>query len=326
LSQRRSAIRIGTRGSRLAIWQTEWVRARLDEAGYQSERIEIRTTGDLIPEVPLARIGSRALFTKQIDDALLEGRIDLAVHSFKDLPTELPDGIVVAAVGQREDPRDALVGRGPLRWGDLPQGGVIATSSLRRRAQLLYSRPDLSVVDVRGNVETRLAKLDREFAWSGILLAAAGLVRLGLERRIGERLAPELMLPAPGQGALAVTARADDTGPVTAVRQAVHHRMTALTVAAERGFLRRLEGGCQVPVAAYAEVDEGGTASSIRLHGRVVSLRGEKAIEGKEAGVAADESAAAELGARLADRLIAEGASEILSEARSINAPVVTEP
>ena len=182
------------------------------------------------------------------------------------------------------------------------------------------------MVDVRGNVETRLAKLDREPAWSGILLAAAGLVRLGLERRIGERLAPELMLPAPGQGALAVTARADDTGPVTAVRQAVHHRRTALTVAAERGFLRRLEGGCQVPLAAYAEVDEGGTASSIRLHGRVVSLRGEKAIEGKEAGVAADESAAAELGARLADRLIAEGASEILFEARSINAPAVTEP
>jgi hydroxymethylbilane synthase len=326
LSQRRSAIRIGTRGSTLAVWQTEWVRARLHESGYESERVEIRTTGDIVTDVPLARIGSRALFTKQIDDALLEGRIDLAVHSFKDLPTELPDGIIVAAVGQREDPRDALVGHGPLRWRDLPQGGVIATSSLRRRAQLLHSRPDLSVVDVRGNVETRLAKLDRESAWSGSLLAAAGLVRLGLEGRIGERLPPELMLPAPGQGALAVTARADDTGPVTAARRSVHHRRTALTVAAERGFLRRLEGGCQVPIAAYAEVDEGGAAWSIRLHGRVVSLRGDKAVEGKESGVAADEHAAGELGSRLADRLIAQGASEILSLARSADAPAVTEP
>jgi hydroxymethylbilane synthase len=326
LSQRRSAFRIGTRGSTLAVWQTEWVRARLHESGYQSERIEIRTTGDMVADVPLARIGSRALFTKQIDDALLEGRIDLAVHSLKDLPTELPDGIVMAAVGQREDPRDALVGRGPLRWGDLPQGGVVATSSLRRRAQLLHCRPDLSVVDVRGNVETRLAKLDREPGWAGILLAVAGLVRLGLERRIGERLPPEVMLPAPGQGALAITARAQDAGPGIAVRRALHHRKTALTVAAERGFLRRLEGGCQVPVAAYAEVDDAGPAWSIRLHGRVVSLRGDKAIEGRESGAAADEHAAGELGSRLAERLIADGASEILSAARSAGAPAVTEP
>ena len=234
----------------MAVWQTEWVRARLRESGYESERIEIKTTGDLVADVPLARIGSRALFTKQIDDALLEGRIDLAVHSFKDLPTQLPDGITVAAVGQREDPRDALIGRGPLEWADLPQGGVVATSSLRRRAQLLHSRPDLAVVDVRGNVETRLAKLDNQPAWSGILLAAAGLVRLGLERRIGERLPPALMLPAPAQGALAVTERAGDTEAGTAARQAVHHPETALAVAAERGFLRSLEGGCQVPVAA----------------------------------------------------------------------------
>jgi hydroxymethylbilane synthase len=326
LSQRGSAIRIGTRGSTLAIWQTEWVRTRLRESGYQSERIEIKTTGDMVTDVPLARIGGRALFTKQIDDALLEGRIDLAVHSFKDLPTVLPEGIIVAAVGEREDPRDALVGRVPLQWSDLPHGGVVATSSLRRRAQLLHSRPDLSVVDVRGNVETRLLKLDKEPGWTGILLAAAGLVRLGLERRIGERLAPELMLPAPGQGALAVTVRAADIAAGTAARRAVHHRKTAVAVAAERGFLHRLEGGCQVPVAAYAELGDSGADASIRLHGRVVSLQGDKMVEGWEAGVAADEHAAAELGSRLADRLLAEGAGAILSEVRSADAPAVTEP
>jgi hydroxymethylbilane synthase len=326
LSQRRSALRIGTRGSTLAVWQTEWVRARLRESGYESERIEIKTLGDLVADVPLDRIGSRALFTKQIDDALLEGRIDLAVHSFKDLPTQLPDGIAVAAVGQREDPRDALVGHQPLEWGDLPRGGVVATSSLRRRAQVLHSRPDLTVVDVRGNVETRLAKLDNQPSWSAILLAAAGLVRLGLERRIGERLAPALMLPAPAQGALAVTVRAGDTAAGAAAHRAVHHPETALSVAAERGFLRRLEGGCQVPVAAYAELDEGGGRPSLRLHGRVVSLQGDRLVEGRQAGVAADENEAAALGSALADRLLSEGASEILVEVRSAVAPTVSEP
>ena len=326
MSERRSALRIGTRGSTLAVWQTEWVRARLRESGYESERIEIKTIGDLVADVPLDRIGSRALFTKQIDDALLEGRIDLAVHSFKDLPTQLPDGIAVAAVGQREDPRDALVGHQPLEWGDLPRGGVVATSSLRRRAQVLHSRPDLTVVDVRGNVETRLAKLDNQPSWSAILLAAAGLVRLGLERRIGERLAPALMLPAPAQGALAVTVRAGDTAAGAAAHRAVHHPETAFSVAAERGFLRRLEGGCQVPVAAYAELDEGGGRPSLRLHGRVVSLQGDRMVEGRQAGVAADENEAAALGSALADRLLSEGASEILVEVRSAVAPTVSEP
>jgi hydroxymethylbilane synthase len=326
LSQGRSVLRIGTRGSALAVWQTEWVRARLSDAGYQSERIEIRTTGDIVADVPLARIGSRALFTKQIDDALLEGRIDLAVHSFKDLPTQLPDGITVAAVGQREDPRDALVGRGPLHWRELPHACIVATSSLRRRAQLLHSRPDLTVVDVRGNVETRLGKLDKEPTWAGILLAAAGLVRLGLEGRIGERLPPRLMLPAPAQGALAVTVRSGDTTAGIAARRAVHHPVTAISVAAERGFLRRLEGGCQVPVAAYAELDREGKGPSIRLHGRVVSLGGERMVEGEQAGIVSNENEAGALGSALADRLLGEGALEILTEVRSAGAPAVTEP
>jgi hydroxymethylbilane synthase len=206
----RPALRVGTRGSALARWQTDRVRERLERAGYVTERIEIRTTGDEVQHVPLSQIGSRALFTRQIDDAMLEGRIDLAVHSLKDLPTTLPAGIALVAVAEREDPRDALVGRGPLTWDDVRHGAVLATSSLRRRAQLLHLRPDLVVRDVRGNVDTRLAKLQANAEWTGILLAVAGLVRLGLGDRIGERLPPELMLPAPGQGALAVTARAGD--------------------------------------------------------------------------------------------------------------------
>src|SRR4051794_28138077 len=171
--------------------------------GQETELVPIKTTGDLAIDVPLFRLGSRAIFTKQIDDALLEGRIDLAVHSLKDLPTQLPDSIIIAAVGTREDPRDALVGRTALRWSDIPRGGVIGTSSLRRRAQLLHARPDLVVSDLRGNVDTRLAKLDAHHGWTAIVLATAGLVRLNLGDRIGERLSPELMLPAPGQGALA---------------------------------------------------------------------------------------------------------------------------
>jgi hydroxymethylbilane synthase len=326
LIQSRVPLRIGTRGSALALWQTERIRALLRAAGQETERVQIKTTGDLAPEVALARIGSRALFTKQIDDALLEGRIDLAVHSLKDLPTQLPEGIVIGAVGSREDPSDALVGREPLRWSDLARGAVIGTSSLRRRAQLLNLRPDLSVVDLRGNVDTRLAKLEAHPEWDAILLATAGLVRLGLERRIGERLSTEVMLPAPGQGALAVTVRADDTRVATAVRQAVHDAATAIPVAAERAFLRRLEGGCQVPVAAYGELKPGGKRQGIQLHGRVIAIGGEAMVEGHQLGPAADEEEAAALGAELADRLLADGAGAILSGARAARAPAVTEP
>jgi hydroxymethylbilane synthase len=317
-------LRVGTRGSALALWQTEQVRTRLADAGVATERLEIRTTGDLVPQLPLSRIGSRALFTRQIDDAMLEGRIDLAVHSLKDLPTMLPEGLVLAAVAEREDPRDALVGRRPLRWKDVPRGATLATSSLRRRAQLLHRRPDLTVVDIRGNVDTRLAKLDRNEEWTAILLATAGLVRLGLGERIGERLGPEVMLPAPGQGALAVTARAGDAAAI-AVARAVHDVATAIAVAAERAFLRRVEGGCQVPVAALAR-HESSANGAIELQGRVVSLGGERAVEGVERGRAGDELAAEAIGLRLAERLLAEGGAEILAQVRAAAAPVITEP
>jgi hydroxymethylbilane synthase len=327
LSSGNAALRIGTRSSALALWQTERVRTLLAARGHPTERIEIKTTGDLTPNVPLSRIGSRALFTKQIDDALLERRIDLAVHSLKDLPTVLPDGIIVAAVSAREDPRDALVGRGSLRWADLPPGATVATSSLRRRAQLLSARHDLQIADIRGNVDTRLAKLDARTDWHAIVLAAAGLIRLGFAHRIGERLSPEIMLPAPGQGALAVTTRTDDAVIQGLVREAVHDPETAVPVAAERAFLRRLEGGCQVPVAAYARRCEHESGRpTLRLDGRVIALSGESMAEGTEEAVVRDEAQAAEMGTRLAERLLESGAAGILSDVRAAVAPVVTEP
>ena len=327
MSPRDAPLRIGTRSSALALWQTELVRTLLAAAGHPTDRIEIKTTGDLTPNVPLSRIGSRALFTKQIDDALLERRVDLAVHSLKDLPTELPDGITVAAVSAREDPRDALVGRGALRWADLPPGAIIATSSLRRRAQLLSARRDLRVAEIRGNVDTRLAKLDAREDWSAIVLAAAGLIRLGFAHRIGERLSPAIMLPAPGQGALAVTARTGDAEIKSLIRQVVHDRETAVSVAAERAFLRRLEGGCQVPVAAYAcQYRHVSGQSMLRLDGRVIALSGESMAEGTEEAVFRDEAHAADVGTMLAERLLKSGAAAILSEVRAAVAPVVTEP
>ncbi len=319
----RARLRVGTRGSALALWQTERIRQLLAEAGHATDRIEIRTTGDLVQDVPLSRIGSAALFTRQIDEAMLAGRIDIAVHSLKDLPTELPAGIAIAAIGEREDPSDALVGRGPLRWSEVPEGAVIATSSLRRRAQLLHARPDLGVQDIRGNVDTRLAKLEDNPAWHAILLATAGLLRLKRGDRIGERLPPSVMLPAPGQGALAVTARADAAEAIAAVRAAVHHEPSAVAVSAERGFLRRLEGGCQVPVAAYASVDSKG---SLRLHGRVISLGGGRMIEGREEDLVRTSEEADRLGSSLAERLLGEGAAAILAEVRAGAVPAVPEP
>lgn len=319
-----AVLRIGTRGSALALWQTERIRRLLDDAGHPTERVEIRTTGDIVTDVPLARIGSTALFTRQIDEAMLAGRIDLAVHSLKDLPTTLPPGIAIAAIGERGDPSDALVGRGQIRWRDLPKGATVATSSLRRRAQLLQARSDLRIEDVRGNVDTRLAKLDRTDHWSAVLLAAAGLLRLGLEARISERLSPEVMLPAPGQGALAVTARAEDAGTIAVVRAAVHHMPSAVTTSAERAFLRRLEGGCQVPVAALATLDSQG--STLRLRGRVVSLNGERMVEGEDIRAVRSLEEAEALGAALAERLLGEGADGILTEARAVVGPVVSEP
>jgi hydroxymethylbilane synthase len=302
------SLRLGTRASRLARWQTEWVERRLASAGYQTELVEIHTTGDALPDLALSRIDLPDIFTRQLDQALLAGEIDLAVHSLKDLPTELPEGISLAAVSEREDPLDALVGREPIAWDDIPTGAVIATCSLRRRAQLLYARPDLVLADIRGNVETRLAKLDRRPEWTATVLAVAGLVRLGLSERIGERLPARLVLPAPGQGALAVTARTDDRDVTTPVRNAVQDPTAACCAAAERAMLRELGCGCHAPVAALAEMEGG----RITLTGRVLSPSGDRAVEESVTRSVASETDAEHLGIALAERLLTSGAAGLL--------------
>jgi hydroxymethylbilane synthase len=322
----RRPLRIGTRASALALWQTEQVCVRLAAIGCATERIEIRTTGDIVQDVPLSRLDGRAFFTKQLDDAMLAGRIDIAVHSLKDLPTTLPDGIALAAVGHREDARDALAARSGLQWNTLPEGAGIATSSPRRRAQLLRARPDLQLQDIRGNVDTRLAKLDRHPEWSAIVLAAAGLDRLGLSARITERLPFEIMLPAPGQGALAATVRAGDAAAAAAVRRALHDDATALAVSAERGLLRRLEGGCQAPVGAHAMIEHEGGRGMLRLQARLVALNGEASVEGLKTGPVATLEEAEAMGASLAEELLIEGAESILRTIRAAAVQPMSEP
>jgi hydroxymethylbilane synthase len=287
----------------------------LQAAGQRTELVQIMTTGDIDRVTPLARFGMPAVFSRELDEALLDHRIDFAVHSLKDLPTNLPEGIALAGVSAREDARDALVSRGGLRWADIPRGATIATSSLRRQAQLHRARPDLQIVDLRGNIGTRIDRLDATREWSAIILATAGLVRLGLEGRISERLPLELMLPAPGQAALAVTVRSDDHDVAAAVKAAVEDSVAARATAAERALLRFLEGGCHVPVAAYAEF-AGPEPEVLRVRARVTSLDGRQITEGTHRGLARSIADAETLGAELAERLIADGASHLLEVAR----------
>ena len=290
---------IASRGSQLALWQAHWVERQLTAAGHEC-RIEIvKTTGDQITDVPLAKVGAKGLFTKEIEEALLDGRADLAVHSLKDLPTELPEGLVLAAVPEREDPRDAVVGR---RLADLPAGARVGTRSLRRAAQLRKLRADLTVESVRGNLYTRLRKLDAG-RYDAILLAAAGLKRLGWGGRIAEILAPEAMCPAVGQGALAIETRAAGAGFDACA--ALDHRDTHAAVAAERGLLAALGGGCQVPIGAHATVDGG----RLLLKAMVASPDGSELVRGEAEGAVGEaESIGRNLGAELLDR----GARKIL--------------
>ncbi len=291
-------LRIGSRGSPLALWQARWTADRLGELGHECRIEIIRTTGDKITGVALSKVGGKGLFTKEIEEALLAGAIDLAVHSMKDVPTELPAGLVIAAVPVREDPRDALAGR---RLADLAQGARVGTSSLRRAAQLLAIRPDLVVEPVRGNVDTRLRKLD-EGAYDAIVLASAGLRRLDLASRIAESLAPETMCPAAGQGALAIETRAETADAV----EALDHPETRAAVTAERAVLRGLGGGCQVPIGAHARV----SGPSLAIDAVVVSPDGRALVRKRRAGPARD---AERIGAELAEELLAAGADEILS-------------
>lgn len=288
---------IGSRGSALALWQANWIRGQLGQAagGIQV----IRTTGDRITDVPLAQVGAKGLFTKEIEEALLAGQIDVAVHSLKDMPTELPEGLTLAAIPEREDVRDAVVG---LRLEQMKPGARVGTSSLRRSAQLKAMRPDLDLRPIRGNVDTRIRKLE-EGEFEAIVLAAAGLRRLGLAGRIAELLEPSVMLPATGQGALAVETRASGKGFDEV--QALNHSATRVAVTAERAMLRALGGGCQVPIGGYARVRNG----SVELDGLVIAPDGSRVVRASERGAAADAEA---VGATLARRLRELGAEAIL--------------
>jgi hydroxymethylbilane synthase len=293
----RTMLVIASRGSQLALWQAHWVQQQLAVLGYPS-RIEIvKTTGDKITDVPLAQVGTKGLFTKEIEEALLEGRADLAVHSLKDLPTELPAGLVLAAIPAREDPRDVLVGK---RLADLPPGAKVGTGSLRRAAQLRKVRPDLWIEPVRGNLDTRLRKLDAG-RYDAIVLAAAGLKRLGWEERIAEILSPDMVCPAVGQGALAI-----ETGTTGLLAcQPLNHPPTQSAVTAERSLLSALGGGCQVPVGAYATV----AGDRLSLQAVVISPDGADLVRDRSEGPAAD---AQRIGRELGEALLAAGADRIL--------------
>lgn len=301
----RRVLIVATRRSRLALRQTELV-VRALRAHYpdlEPEVREVRTEGDRRASDPLSRIGGRGVFVKELEAALLGGEADLAVHSLKDVPAELAPGLTLAAIPERGDPRDALVSRDGAGLAALPPGARVGTGSARRAVQLRALRPDLEPVDIRGNVDTRLRKVD-EGQFDAVVLAAAGLERLGLLDRAAELFPPDVMLPAVGQGALAIEARADDA-EILALLPAVDHRETRLACQAERAFLRRLGGGCRLPFGALAEV-EGETA---RARGFVSDIEGTRLFHAEVSGPAAEAEA---LGVRLAERLLEQGAAELV--------------
>jgi hydroxymethylbilane synthase len=300
-------LRIGTRKSPLALWQAEHVRARLENLhpGLQVELVTMTTEGDKLLDAPLAKVGGKGLFIKELEHALLERRADIAVHSLKDVTVHLPEGLHIPVIGEREDPRDAFVSNRFDSLGALPAGARVGTSSLRRQCQLRAGYPRLDIVNLRGNVNSRLAKLDSgEF--DAIILACAGLKRLGFEHRIRAELAPETLLPAVGQGAICIECRIDDP-EVNRVIAPLHHSATATRVAAERALNARLEGGCQVPIAAYAEL----TGDILHLRALVGEPDGSRVIHGDIQGEAARAMA---LGADLAEQLLSCGARAILDK------------
>ena len=297
---------LGSRGSPLAMWQADWAKAELESIfeGLSVELVIIKTTGDKILDVPLAQVGGKALFTKELDEALLDGRIDFAVHSMKDLPFDLPDDIQLVAITEREDHRDALVSDG-RKLGEMPPAARIGTSSLRRAVQLRHRFPELEVVPLRGNVDTRLRKLDAG-EYDGIILAAAGLNRLGHSARITEHLESEVMLSAVGQGALAIVCRAGD-GETQASLLRLDHETTRCAVLAERALLASLEGSCQVPIGGHARIE----GNVIFLTGLIASLDGVNLITDRASG---ELARAAEIGAKLGRRLLASGGAAVLEE------------
>jgi hydroxymethylbilane synthase len=299
-------LRIGTRASQLALWQANWVKSELEQRypGMEVTLTKIKTLGDKILDVPLAQVGGKGLFVKEIEEAMLRDEIDIAVHSMKDVPTEFPEGLGLVCITEREDPRDAVISRG-VKFADLKQGARIGTSALRRQAQLLKVRPDLEMVIIRGNVETRISKLTTE-KLDAVILAAAGLKRLGFTDSITEYLDTGLSLPAIGQGALGIECRLDNV----AVRETIaffNHPDTSYAVRAERALLKRCEGGCQVPIAAFGQVN----GDQMTLTGFVAAVDGSRSL--KES-ITGPVHACEHLGTELAERLLRNGAREILEE------------
>ena len=303
----RKEIRIGTRASALALWQAEWVKSELEKKypGMTVSLTKIKTTGDKILDVPLAQVGGKGLFVKEIEEAMLANEIDIAVHSMKDVPTMFPDGLHLSCITKREDARDALLTRNNMKFKDLPQGATIGTSSLRRQAQLMSVRPDFKIQQLRGNVDTRLRKL-KEGQFDAIILAAAGVRRLGLAENVSEYLDPAISLPAIGQGALGIECRVDDR-ELNDLIAFFNHQDTRTCVTGERALLRRLEGGCQVPIACYGQMVNG----KLHLTGLVGSVDGKRIIKDTIEGEAGK---AEKLGVTLAEKLLSKGADVILRE------------
>ena len=300
-------IRIGTRKSKLALWQANFVAQQLKKyfPDIEVELVKITTKGDKILDVPLAKVGGKGLFVKEIEDALLRNEIDIAVHSLKDVPTYFPKGLGLVAIMEREDPRDAFLSVKYNSLDELPEGAVVGTSSLRRKVQLKIHRPDLTIKDLRGNVDTRIRKLE-EGQYDAIILAYAGLKRLGLEGKAKQVFDTDFMIPAVAQGFLGIEARLDDKDTIKLV-SVLNHEESSIRAAAERAFLKTLEGGCQVPLAGYSEIKNG----TLSLTGFIADLEGKRYFKDSLEG---SPSEAEDLGVELAERLLQAGAKEILDE------------
>jgi len=298
-------LKIATRQSPLALWQAEHIRSRLNQLypDLTVELVKFVTQGDKILDTPLAKIGGKGLFVKELEAALLDGRADLAVHSMKDVPMHLPDGLSLAVICEREDPFDAFVSNQYQHFNELPQGAKVGTSSLRRKCQILQQRPDLEIIDLRGNVGTRLSKLD-EGLYDAIILASAGLKRLGLADRIRHSLSAEISLPAVGQGALGLECRSNDSALLKLI-EPLQHQETSNCVRAERAFNAYLEGGCQVPIAGYATLRN----DQIQIEGRVGSVDGKVILKAQRVGAIEQ---AEQLGEQLAQDLLAQVAGDLL--------------
>jgi len=314
-----SELRIGTRGSQLALFQANWVKDQLVRTRPELKvtLIKIKTTGDKIQDAPLAKIGGKGLFVKEIEEALIQRRVDLAVHSIKDVPTEFPKGLHLSVITKREDPRDVFISKDGKTLKDLPQGAKIGTSSLRRQAQLLHFRSDLELIPLRGNLDTRLKKL-KTLNLDAIVLALAGVKRLGLEERISEIIPIDISLPAIGQGALGIETRMDDRVVEDQIRF-LNDPDSSIAITAERAFLKKLEGGCQVPIAAFAQK----VGSTLQIDGLVGTIDGKRLIRHHLEGPIEE---AEPLGTQLAEILLVKGAKEILDEVYQRTGPIVEIP